>query len=896
MQTCELAQERLAEEGREALRSDPELRRHVEGCADCTAVLAGLEEVDATLESLPLEDAPDDLVRATLEAVERAAVRDRGPHMGFGRRELIAGALAASVVVVASLGLLRNMEPFRSYMMADRERALTETKELSEVVGQTAPMPATEAPAPSSGLVDGPADEADDAAGFYDQGRRGNADKNKKTDYRSLDTEAARRELEPVGSLSSSGDEDALFAARPAYEGEAFRWEEEELNIPSEADLIGRLERGAGLGDRKAQSLRTKSEERTSELEIVGGKAAKDDRQRAGAGNEVMEKPLARDALEDGRSDTLGADLSVGQSRLPEAQEKAQPPVPPQVSEQDAEPTQLQALDNLRAAQKTVAAPRKQGAAKVGNAQVAPVAAQAYLERIESMESLVFQPATGYWANSYIPGDPEMRLLAARLGVWDRGELGADHQLERAAHQVDQPFDSPQGAGLAVYLQADKSALEGPSRLRLQVGLKGAEQKAAHRPAMNVALVLHLPSAAERTELGARVRALVGALDRARRPGDRFSLVLAGPGGGLLVTAEEFRHGPLAVAMERIVDGSQDDQAAPLALDAAIALAHDTVRQAEQPDDVLGTGLVLLAMGSPLSGDIAGLEQSVHRNAVGGVPLSVVSLDAGADFAQIDRLVAVGQGNRRTLERPAEAEALIDRELHAASRAVARAVRLRIRLAPGVKLIDVLGSQRLDEPQAERVREAEQAIDRRLAGDFGIIADRGLDEEGIQIVIPTFHAGDAHVVLLDLAVEGAGPVADVQVRYKDLTRLKNGVEQAHFSLERGISSRGPLERNVFKNHAAWELARDVRRAARLLVRGEIDAARSVLAERRDLIAGLRQEIEGWSQDAELLADEAMLADYLTALGSPVLAQGAHHRMLAESLRYAAYRKLQTAAR
>ena len=91
--------------------------------------------------------------------------------------------------------------------------------------------------------------------------------------------------------------------------------------------------------------------------------------------------------------------------------------------------------------------------------------------------------------------------------------------------------------------------------------------------------------------------------------------------------------------------------------------------------------------------------------------------------------------------------------------------------------------------------------------------------------------------------------------------------------------------------AAWELARDVRHAAQMLASGEIDAARTILAERRDLIAGLRQEIEGWSQDAELLADEAMLTDYLAAL-----AQGTHHRMLAESLRYAAYRKLQTAAR
>ena len=107
MLTCELAQDRLAEEGREVLRSDPELRRHVECCADCTAVLADLEAIDAALESLPHEDAPDELVRATLNAVEGAAAHDHGPRLGFGRRELIAGALAASVVVVASTSLLR---------------------------------------------------------------------------------------------------------------------------------------------------------------------------------------------------------------------------------------------------------------------------------------------------------------------------------------------------------------------------------------------------------------------------------------------------------------------------------------------------------------------------------------------------------------------------------------------------------------------------------------------------------------------------------------------------------------------------------------------------------------------------------------------------------------------
>jgi hypothetical protein len=61
---------------------------------------------------------------------------------------------------------------------------------------------------------------------------------------------------------------------------------------------------------------------------------------------------------------------------------------------------------------------------------------------------------------------------------------------------------------------------------------------------------------------------------------------------------------------------------------------------------------------------------------------------------------------------------------------VARAVRLRIRLAPGVQLVSVLGARRLDELHAEQVRTAEQRIDQRVSRALGIAADRGEDEEG----------------------------------------------------------------------------------------------------------------------------------------------------------------------
>ena len=278
-----------------------------------------------------------------------------------------------------------------------------------------------------------------------------------------------------------------------------------------------------------------------------------------------------------------------------------------------------------------------------------------------------------------------------------------------------------------------------------------------------------------------------------------------------------------------------------------------------------------------------------HENAVAGIGLSVVAMGAGADLAAIDHLVLLGQGHRRLLASADEAPGLVDRELHAASRAVARAVRLRIRLAPGVELVDVIGSENLSARAARRVREAEQSIDRRMARNIGIRADRGEDEEGIQIVIPSFFAGDSHAVLLDVVVPGPGPVADVSVRYKDLVYRRNGVARAQLSVPDGHRAPGPLERNVLKNRLAHELARAATTAGEQLAAGDPGGAVGTLTGARDLIAGMRAAIPGWANDEELLGDEALLARYLTVLG-PQLA-GRQREHLADSLRYLAHRRL-----
>ena len=90
----------------------------------------------------------------------------------------------------------------------------------------------------------------------------------------------------------------------------------------------------------------------------------------------------------------------------------------------------------------------------------------------------------------------------------------------------------------------------------------------------------------------------------------------------------------------------------------------------------------------------AGVTALVDAMKARSLDILVNNAGAGVDFDlaepidldAVDRLTLAGQGNRRLLANAGEAPSVVDRELHSASRVVARAVRLRIRLAPGVRL------------------------------------------------------------------------------------------------------------------------------------------------------------------------------------------------------------------
>ncbi len=529
------------------------------------------------------------------------------------------------------------------------------------------------------------------------------------------------------------------------------------------------------------------------------------------------------------------------------------------------------------------------GALKSGTtgAAAAVLRARGFLEARTALEGIEFRPARGYWANNYLPGDSLLRLLSARLGDGTPPANVPAARLHRAAHRPSQPFDPPRDAALAVYVHADRPSLNGRTRLLVQVGLQAAAAAGSRRPPRNVALVLDLRGdLPQNAAVG--MRALVDAFEQAREPGDQFHLLVAGRPGGLLVEPQNFRHGVLFVTLGGVLGDGWTSDSPTLGLGEALAASRRQLSGAVDSEGPLGSSAIVLITSQPLGSLAPELNDLAHKSAIGGVPVSAIAVGSLIDPAELKALALAGQGSLRLLAAPAEAADVASQELVALSRVVARAVRLRIRLAPAVQLVDVIGSEWLDEKRAERVRQAERSIDSRTSRDLGIASNRGRDEDGIQIVIPNFYAGDGHVVLLDVVAGGPGPIADVQVRYKDLVNLRNGVSRA--SLDVGCEERraGPLERNVLKNLLAVELAATLERAGRALASGDLGGAVELLRDARELLGGLPLVLDELASDPDLGEDTAMLEAYVSSLSAAGPADLAY---LTDSLRYAARLKV-----
>jgi TonB family protein len=950
-QICRELQNRLTAEGRHALRDDAAAQIHLEGCAECFAVLESMAQLDEAFAGLAMTDAPDAVVESILAQVKAdgqpgpatkpAATASIWRHWApsMRRRPMLSTAAAAvAVAVLVPLMVPRLLRAPGSGPSAGQEPAAI--RETVEVAAERELVPA-EAPARTE-------DGFGDAVG----GRQREDLAKTPAPLETGERLSAFGYLQADGSMAS----DELAPPRTSDDGAGFSARRE--NAPKPAALGSRKPvlpekqtKAAGLAGRAAgdPAATTTTEEIPVDELLEGGVDTE-----AGAvpgaviGGVVDGLPQApegkesdgRDPRRDLRTDKDKKDqarlIVTPDSPVVEARGKgvwgasvlggAEVPVPTKRHHVDPvsprpeqrtvaleitidpegrvtgarverslsrdldaaaltavrqwrfEPTYVDGVAvpvslHVDVSFVTADAPREE------RPPLASGPAYDFHRERQRTEGVRFQPATGYWSNTYIPGDPRVRSLSHELS-------GSPYaQLHEQARQLIQPFDAPEHSALAVYMHMDRRGQNGAGRMLVQIGLQASERSGQRHSTVDLALVLDLRGDIS-MDVASRMRALVLAFSQARQPGDRFSLIVAGRPGAVVVDPDAFRHGPLAISLDALFEPAS--LTAPcLDLHGAVSLAFERVGQADDQTRALGSSAVVLITGQSPGPQIERLTHLLHRGAVAAVPTSVVAVSRDVSPEDIDRLALAGQGQHRVLESRADAAALVERELGSASRAVARALRLRIRLAPGVELIDVVGAHRLDTRQADRVRETERAIDARLARHLGIEADRGDDEDGLQIVIPSFYAGDTHVILLDVVAQRPGRIAEVTARFKDLVFLRNGVARASASTRRDDATTGALELNVVKNQLALLLSDSLRAAAESLSDGDAARAEAVLHEAAELRSDLGSFYPGLEGDPELRRDATMLAGYLQALSD----DSSGHPQLGPSLRYASHLKV-----
>jgi TonB family protein len=722
---CERLQEEAALLGR--LPESEEMRAHAEACAECSAFLARLGELERDLASLRERDASDDLVAATLARVE-------------GRRRRNLRPWAISLASAASLFVA--VQVWRGATLEDRS-LLREP-----------------APAPERETRDEP-----------------------------------RKELDRIGSVSD--DEQKLLSKTEATDELRQQGKAGKKDSAAVGGIGGRVDEGLLLDD-KNQPLK-----RANRLPEY----PEDARKAKVSGTVVLELTVDREG-------------NVTDVRVIES---------------------IPLLDQaaIDAVRDWKYAPSDEDAPRVFRVPVPFRPIEKDEPQVDEdrsrVDGLPFQEAKGYWANTYLPGDPLLRALESRL------RETSYPRIHEGALPISLPYDPTSPGALSLFLHSDRKGVNEKTRLLVQVGIRAGERQGRRRPPMNVSVVLDL-AAEVAPETASAVTALLESLESSQESGDRFRILATGRGE--ILAPETFRRGPLTVALQDLYNATASGSVSD-----ALALALEKVHAGDDPTMPLGTSLVVFVSGRSLGNDIRELAPMAQASAAGGVAVSVIGLGTETDGAVLDRLALAGQGRRYDLTLASQAPAIVDAELSSTSRVVARAIRLRIRLAEGVRLVDVLGSHPLDARASEQVRNQERAIDRRLARNLGIEADRGRDEDGIQIVIPAFYAGDAHSILLDVVADGPGPIAEVTARYKDLVRLENTVARASLSLFRSEEPKAALETMVENDYREGRVADALLAASEALDRGELGTASTRL-----------QHAMSIARDR----DRSLLQDYLRA--------------------------------
>lgn len=333
---------------------------------------------------------------------------------------------------------------------------------------------------------------------------------------------------------------------------------------------------------------------------------------------------------------------------------------------------------------------------------------------------------------------------------------------------------------------------DGPQKTYLKVALTGGDITATERAPVNIALVLDRSGSMAGERMARAKDALVAAINRLG-PRDVVSVVVYDTTVRVLVPATRLRDREAVIRSVRDIDTGDRT-----ALFAGVAKGAGEVRKFLERTRVnrvilVSDGLANVGPGSPAElGDLG--------RSLGSELISVTTIGIGQGYNEdlLVKLAANSDGNHAFAESPEALAAIFGREFSDVLSVVAQQVRIRIRLAPRVRPIRVLGH-------------SGEVIGQEVWVDLNSIYSHQEKYAVLEVEIPEGPAGSQR------------EVAEVLVDYADLLdnarpNLKQSVRVAY------AASAGEVDTNInpdAMNSATFQVINDnIERAIELRDRGD----------------------------------------------------------------------------
>ncbi|MFP5501494.1 MAG: vWA domain-containing protein [Candidatus Sericytochromatia bacterium] len=414
------------------------------------------------------------------------------------------------------------------------------------------------------------------------------------------------------------------------------------------------------------------------------------------------------------------------------------------------------------------------------------------------------------------------------------------------------PIPENQAVGTVANVSHAHVAPEG-GKVYLQIGLQTIAQALTKRQPINVSFVFDKSGSMFGEKIAYTKLAAQRMIDTLA-PEDTFSLVtfdthvepLIGPSVGSDQDA-------MKALVEAIRPGSQTN------IDGGLAEGYTQVQKAYKSDRA--NRVILMSDGAANVGitDPAVLGERAAAFAREGVTLTTIGVGLGFQERFMTHLATEGQGSFYFVNSSEEATQAFVGEVEALQRTVAKNVKLDIRLAEGVEVLQVFGHS-------------------------GETVGQSLNVDSNDLT-----AGQSKVILLELKVpagtaESERALANVTVDFDDVPF--GGHKQATASAKVRYSADSALLAQVDTKLASsviiLQTASHLIRAAELLDGGQIEQARTVLAQQLEVVTAKAEELE----DQDLKDEVANLRQYLDRLSAGTA------EVLKKELQFDAFQKQQ----